>query len=415
MDEFVIDGARRLRGSYRVNGSKNAALPILLATLLTDEPCVIENVPRLRDIRTTVRLLETLGKKVEWKGKTVKVVYGKALITRAPYDIVKQMRASILVAGPLLARFGKVRVSLPGGCAIGLRPIDIHLKGLEALGAATATGEGDVHLSGELSPATVRFRFPSVGATENVMMAAAAVPGTTVIENAAREPEIEDLGAFLNAMGARVTGAGSSRVTVRGVERLKGARHRVIPDRIETGTLMLAAAAAGGDVTFKDARPEHLTALIAAMRRAGVRVTPVRGGVRVAMAGRARPVSVTTAPHPGFPTDVQAPWMALMALAQGESRVREAIFERRFLHAAELARMGARVAVEGDAAVVTGVPELSGAAVMASDIRAGAGLVVAALAARGRTVIQRVYHIDRGYERLETVLRGLGARIRRLR
>ena len=415
MDEFVIDGGRRLKGSYLVNGSKNSALPILIATLLTDDECVIDNVPRLRDIRTTVRLLETLGKKVVWTGKRVTVSYARPLKTHASYDIVKQMRASILVAGPLLARFGKVRVSLPGGCAIGLRPVDIHIQGLEGLGAAYSTEEGDVVLTGRLKPAKVRFRFPSVGATENIMMAAAAVPGRTVIENAAREPEIEDLADFIRAMGAEVSGAGTSRIVVEGSSRLNGVRHRVIPDRIETGTLMLAVAAAGGAVTFKDARPEHLKALIAAMKRAGAKVSAVRGGLKVAAAGRPRPISVTTEPHPGFPTDVQAPWMAYMAQAKGDSRIREAIFERRFLHAAELARMGARVAVSGDAAFVTGVSELTGAAVMASDIRAGAGLVVAALAAKGRTVIQRVYHIDRGYERLEIVLRRLGARIRRLR
>lgn len=415
MDEFVIDGGRRLKGSARINGSKNAALPILIATLLTDDPCIIENVPRLRDIRTTVRLLETLGKKVRWTGKRVTISHGKTLSTHAPYDMVKQMRASILVAGPLLARFGKVRVSLPGGCAIGLRPVDIHVAGLETLGASSATAEGDVVLTGKLKPGKVRLRFPSVGATENLMTAAAAVPGRTVIENAAREPEIEDLGDFLTALGAKVSGTGTACVVVEGRARLHGARHRVIPDRIETGTFLIAVAAAGGDVILKDARPEHLSALIAALKRAGTRVRPVRGGLRVTATGRAKAVSVTTAPHPGFPTDVQAPWMAYMAAAKGESRIREAIFERRFLHAAELARMGARVAVSGDAAFITGVDALSGAAVMASDIRAGAGLVVAALAAKGRTIIGRVYHIDRGYEHIERVLRGLGARIRRLR
>ena len=415
MDEFVIDGGRRLRGTYQVNGSKNSALPILIATLLTDEDCVIDNVPRLRDIRTTFRLLETLGKKVEVQGKRVKVSYGKALLTHAQYDIVKQMRASILVAGPLLARFGKVRVSLPGGCAIGMRPIDIHLKGLEAMGAVSSTKEGDVVLTGALEPSRVKLRFPSVGATENLMMAAAAVEGETVIENAAREPEMEDLGEFLTSLGATVKGAGTSRITVRGAARLEGARHRVISDRIETGTLLCAVAAAGGDVTLKGAVGSHLTALIAALRRAGAKITETRAGLRVKASGRPKPVNIVTEPHPGFPTDVQAPWMAYMTLAKGTAKVREVVFERRFLHAAELARMGARIAVSGDGASVEGVPELSGAAIMASDIRAGAGLVVAALAAKGRTIIQRVYHIDRGYERLELVLRALGARMRRLR
>ncbi|MBI3296740.1 MAG: UDP-N-acetylglucosamine 1-carboxyvinyltransferase [Elusimicrobia bacterium] len=415
MDEFVIDGGRRLRGTTRINGSKNAGLPILIATLLTDDPCIIDNVPRLRDIRTTVRLLETLGKKVVWSKKKVTITHAKQLSTHAPYDIVKQMRASILVAGPLLARFNKVRVSLPGGCAIGLRPVDIHVVGLEAMGAKSTTTEGDIVLNGQLKPSKVKFRFPSVGATENIMMAAAAIEGKTVITNAAREPEIEDLADFLNSLGARVTGAGSSKITVEGKQKLHGAKHKVIADRIETGTLLLAVAAAGGDVILKDARTEHLTALIKALKKAGAKITPTKNGLRVQASGRPKAVSVTTEPHPGFPTDVQAPYMAYMSIAKGEARIREAIFERRFLHAAELARMGARVAVSGDAAFITGVENLSGAAVMASDIRAGAGLIVAALAAKGRTVIGRVYHIDRGYEQIEKVLRKLGANIRRLR
>jgi UDP-N-acetylglucosamine 1-carboxyvinyltransferase len=418
MDKFIIDGGRRLRGTLEVNGSKNAALPILVATLLTDEPCLIDNVPRLRDIRTTVRLLETLGKRVVYRGRTVVVLPCRRLRTRAPYDLVKQMRASILVVGPLLARFGRAQAALPGGCAIGLRPVDIHLKGFAAMGARERAEGGDVLLEGRLKPARVRLRFPSVGATENLMMAAAAVPGETVIENAAREPEIDDLGRFLNAMGARVRGAGSSRVRIRGAIRLHGARHRVIPDRIETGTYLIACAAAGGDARLVGAEPRHLGALLAALRKSGAKVQTVvmkdhRSALRIRMSGRPRPVSVHTRPHPGFPTDLQAPWMSYMCLARGRSRIREEIFERRFLHAAELTRMGADIRVNDRDAVMDGVPELRGAPVMASDIRAGAALIVAALAARGESEIHRVYHIDRGYERLERAFRKLGARMRR--
>jgi len=422
MDKFVIDGGRRLRGTLVVNGSKNAALPILVATLLTDEPCLLDNVPRLRDIRTTVRLLETLGKRVVFRGKTVVVLPGprsRRPRTRAPYDLVKQMRASVLVIGPLLARFGRARTALPGGCAIGLRPVDLHLAGLAALGARERTEGGDVILEGELKPGRLRLRLPSVGATENLMMAAAAVPGETVIENAAREPEIADLGRFLTSLGARVVGAGTSRVRVRGARRLHGARHRVMADRIEAGTYLIACAAAGGDVRLIGAEPPHLRTLLESLRRSGAQVRQepadggLRAGLRIRMKGRPRAVSIRTKPHPGFPTDLQAPWMAYMSLARGKSSIREHIFERRFLHAAELVRMGADISVAGRTAAVNGVPELRGAPVMASDIRAGAALIVAALAAGGESEIHRVYHVDRGYERIERVLRGLGARIRR--
>jgi UDP-N-acetylglucosamine 1-carboxyvinyltransferase len=420
MDKFVVHGGIPLRGTLEVNGSKNAALPILISTLLTDEPCLVDNVPRLRDIKTTYRLLETLGKRVVVRARTAMILPGGRLRTRAPYELVKQMRASVLVAGPLLSRFGRARAALPGGCAIGLRPVDIHLKGFAAMGARVSVERGDVALEGELRPARVRLRFPSVGATENLMMAAAAVEGETIVDNAAREPEIEDLARFLEALGARVRGAGTPRIRLRGARRLHGARHRVIPDRIETGTFLIACAATGGDAILAGAEPGHLSALIEALRLSGARVDAVRGqgdgpaGLRVAMRGRPRPVSIRTEPHPGFPTDLQAPWMAYMSLAGGRSRVREMIFERRFLHAAELARMGARVEVRDRLALVDGVEALAAAPVMASDIRAGAALVVAGLAARGETHIHRVYHIDRGYERIERSLRRLGARMRRV-
>ena len=416
MDRFIIDGGTPLRGDVRISGSKNAALPILIATLLTDEPCIIDNVPtRLRDIRLTFRVLEAIGKRVGVTGSRVCVHADKPLKTRAPYDLVKQMRASVLVAGPLLSRFGWVRVPIPGGCAIGVRPIDIHIQGFEDLGARRVFDQGDVILDSPLRPGRVRFKFPSVGATENLMMAAAALGGTTTIVNAAREPEIEDLAVFLAAMGAKVTGAGSSTIVVRGSRRLQGVRHSVIPDRIETGTIMLAAAATGGSVRLLGVEPLHVHALTVKMRAAGALVREGKGQIAVSMKGRPRPVSIATAPYPGFPTDLQAPWMAWMSLARGNSRVKETVFENRFMHAAELGRMGARIAVAGDTGVVQGVPALSGAPIMASDLRAGAALLIAALAAHGRTSVARVYHIDRGYERVEIKLRALGARIKRVK
>ncbi len=415
MDCFVIRGGRPLRGRVRVSGSKNAALPILVASLLTDEPCTARDVPRLRDIRTTVRLLENLGKRVEQRGHEVRVLPGRPLKTRAPYDIVKQMRASVLVAGPLLARFGRVRVPLPGGCAIGLRPIDIHMKAFEEMGARLSTVEGDVVLdTAALAPGTLRFRFPSVGATENVMLAAAGLDGLTRIHGAAREPEISDLAAALERMGARVAGAGTSTLSVRGSARLGGYDHRVIPDRIETGTFLIACAAAGGKIVLDGAWGGHLGAVLEALEKAGARVKSTARGIAIGMEGRPRPVSARTLPYPGFPTDLQAPWMALMCLARGRSVIRETVFENRFIHAAELSRMGASLAVRGGTATVTGVETLNGAPIMASDIRAGAALLVAGVAARGRTVLQRVYHIDRGYERVEAKLRRLGVSISRI-
>lgn len=416
MDQFIIEGGRPLEGAVRVSGSKNAALPILIATLLTDEPCLIENVPvGLRDIRTTIKLLESLGKKVSVRGAAVRVAANGSLKTQAPYDLVKQMRASVLAAGPLLSRFGLVRVPIPGGCAIGLRPIDIHLKAFAELGAREISDHGDIILSApRLKPGRVRFKFPSVGATEHVMMAAAAAPGTTVIVNAAREPEIEDLADFLRQLGATVTGAGSSTVTIKGSPTLHGARHRVIADRIEAGTFLIACAAAGGRLELRGARARDLSAVLAALRRAGASVKEGRDSVILEMRGRPKGVSIETAPHPGFPTDLQAPWMALMALADGASIVRETVFENRFMHAAELARMGASIGVSGGEAAIAGAATLTGAPVMASDLRAGAALLIAGLAAKGKTVLQRVYHIDRGYEAVEQKLRRVGARIRRV-
>ena len=417
MDRFVIEGGVPLNGTIKVSGAKNSALPILIATLLTDESCVIENVPStLRDLRTTFRLLESLGKKVVVEGSTVRVLSTGSLETPAPYEIVKQMRASVLAAGPLLARFGLVRVPIPGGCAIGLRPIDIHLKGFEAMGARRIADQGDIIMSApRLTARTIKLRFPSVGATQNLMMAAAATPGRTVIKNAAKEPEMEDLGRFLVRLGAKVTGAGTATVAVEGRAKLSGCRHRVIPDRIEAGTYILACAAARGKVRLQGAEAGHLTAVLAALRKAGVKVRSGKGFIEVSMDRRPRPVAVVTRPYPGFPTDLQAPWMALMTLSTGFAKVTETVFENRYLHAAELGRMGAQIAVSGRAAVVAGVERLSGAPIMASDIRAGAALLVAALAAKGRTTIQRVYHIDRGYEFLVEKLAAAGARVERQR
>ena len=417
MDRLVIEGGKRLNGTISVSGAKNAALPILIATLLTDEPCVIENCPTgLRDIRTTVRLLESLGKKVTVDGSTVRVESTGSLKTQAPYDIVKQMRASVLAAGPLLARFGLVRVPIPGGCAIGLRPIDIHLKGFEAMGARRIADQGDIIMSApRLTPAVIPLRFASVGATENLMMAAAATSGRTVIKNAAREPEISDLGVFLTRLGAKVSGAGTSTVVVEGRHKLRGARHRVIADRIEAGTFLIATAATRGKVRVQGGEAADLEAVIAALKKAGAKIRSGRGWIEISMDRRPKPVAVRTAPHPGFPTDLQAPWMALMTLATGFTKVRETVFENRFMHAAELGRMGAQIAVSGSAAVVAGVERLSGAPIMASDLRAGAALLIAALAAEGRTAISRVYHIDRGYEAVERKLARVGARVERVK
>lgn len=415
MDKLVIEGGKPLNGTIKVSGAKNAALPILIATLLTDEPCVVENVPStLRDLRTTFRLLESLGKKVEVSGSTVRVLSTGSLKTQAPYEIVKQMRASVLAAGPLLARFGLVRVPIPGGCAIGLRPIDIHLKGFEAMGARRIADQGDIIMSApKLNPVAIKLRFPSVGATQNLMMAAAATPGKTTIANAAREPEMEDLGKFLQSLGAKVHGAGTSTVTIEGKAKLHGARHKVIPDRIEAGTFLLACAAARGRVKLVGAEPAHLTSVLSALKKAGAKIKTGKAWIEIVMERRPKAVSIVTKPHPGFPTDLQAPWMSLMTLCTGFAKVTETVFENRFLHAAELGRMGAQIAVSGRTAVVAGQERLSGAPIMASDIRAGAALLVAGLAAKGKTTIARVYHIDRGYEAVERKLSGAGARLER--
>lgn len=410
MDNFVIRGGRPLAGQTTISGSKNAALPILFATLLTREKSEVKNVPELMDIKSTFELLNYLGKNCFYGYGNFVAEERAGLKHHAPYDLVRKMRASVLAAGPLLARFKKTRFSMPGGCSIGMRPIDIHLEGFRKLGAQVAYEKGDVILTAKkLKAGRVKFRFPSVGATENLMMCAALIEGTTVLENCAREPEIEDLAAALSKMGAKVEGAGSAIIKVTGAAKLKGLKHTVMPDRIETGTFMLLCAAAGGRVRLLNTAPKTLTALIKAMQKAGAKINCYKDSMEViAPAGRPRPVSVATKPHPGFPTDLQAPWMVFMARANGASEVQEAIFENRFMHAPELVRMGADITVHGQKAVVRGVPQLLAAPVMCSDIRAGAAMVVAAAAAKGKSVIRRIYHIDRGYEHLEHKLKDLG-------
>ena len=414
---LIVDGGAPLRGEVTVSAAKNAALPALCASLLTARPVVLENVPELADVTTTRSLLERLGGAVssEADGST-RVEVATVTSNEAPYDLVSTMRASVLVLGPLLARTGLAKVALPGGCAIGVRPIDQHLKGFQKLGAEVFIRNGYVEArASRLKGARISTDLVTVTGTENLMMAAALAEGTTVIENAAREPEVSDLARLLSAMGARIQGAGTERIEIEGVPELGGARHRVIPDRIEAGTLLVAAAITGGDVTVSGAEPRHMSAMLAKLEEAGSAVTVT--GDRIRCQGPAKPkaVDLITNPFPGFPTDMQAQFMAMLGLADGISKITETIFENRFMHVAELARLGARIEAEGSTAVVRGQRYYQGAPVMATDLRASASLVLAGLAARGRTEISRVYHLDRGYERLEVKLRSLGATIERLR
>jgi len=409
-----IDGGVPLQGSVRVSAAKNAALPALAASLLTAEPVRLTNVPDLADVRTMVRLVETLGATVRRERGEISVQVARVTNDVAPYELVSTMRASVLVLGPLVARHGTARVALPGGCAIGVRPIDQHLKGLARLGAEIAIENGYVVArASRLKAARIITDLVTVTGTENLMMAAALAEGTTVIENAAREPEVIDVATLLTAMGARIHGAGTARLTIEGVSELGRAEHRIIPDRIEAGTLIVAGAITGGDVRVTDLVPDHLSALLAKLDECGVTLEVSPTSVRVKGPERPRAADVTTSPFPGFPTDMQAQVMTLLGLADGQSRVTETIFENRFMHVAELARMGARIDTDGAIAIVRGVSRYQGAPVMASDLRASAALVLAGLAARGRTTVSRVYHLDRGYERLETKLAALGARVER--
>ena len=420
MDRIIIQGGKRLSGEVVVSGSKNAALPILISSLLTPEPCTYQSVPHLADIRTTLRLLAGLGDRSDnkrWLDGADQLTLQADQIknVEAPYDLVKTMRASFLVIGPLVARFGQARVSTPGGCAIGARPIDLHLKGLEAMGATIEQTHGYVEATAaKLRGAKIYLDLPSVGATENLMMAATLAEGTTLIENAAKEPEIDDLAKALNAMGARVQGAGTDIIQIDGVDSLGGVTHRIIADRIEAGSFVIAAALTGGDVLIKGARADHLEAFLIKLKDAGVRFSADGAGIRVQQNGKIKSVDVKTLPYPGFPTDLQAQMMVLMAIGDGVSVITETIFENRFMHAQELDRMGAQIKLEGNRAIVRGVRELSGAPVMASDLRASVALVLAGLVANGTTEVARVYHLDRGYEQIERKLSYLGAQIVRV-
>jgi UDP-N-acetylglucosamine 1-carboxyvinyltransferase len=419
MDKLVIRGGNPLLGTIRVSGAKNAALPAMAAALLTEEPVVLENIPQVRDIETTRKLLAAMGADVE-------LGYGRAqhrttiscrnlASPEASYELVKTMRASTLVLGPLVARCGRARVSLPGGCAIGARPIDLHIKGLERLGAQITQEHGYVEASAKrLRGAEIVFDKITVTGTEDLLMAAALAEGETIMQNCAREPEVADLADLLNKMGARIEGAGTPTIRIQGVERLHGARHRIIPDRIEAGTFIVAGALTGGDLNVVGCDPNHLTAVLQKLEETGVKIAHNQDTIRVVGHGDLKAADMVTEEYPGFPTDMQAQYMALATQAQGTSVITENIFENRFMHAQELVRMGANLKIEGRRAIVRGRTELSAAAVLASDLRASASLVIAALVADGETIIDRVYHIDRGYEHIEEKLRGVGAQIRRI-
>lgn len=414
MDKLVITGGKPLVGRVRVSGAKNATLPLMCATLLTAGRNRLHNAPDLRDVRTMGRLLATLGAKVDQKGDELSIESGTAQGQEAPYELVKTMRASVLCLGPLVARHGRARVSLPGGCAIGARPIDQHLKGLDAMGCKLDISGGYVEATAKrLKGADISFDLVTVTGTENLMMAACLAKGTTVLRNAAREPEVVDLANALNAAGARIEGAGTATVTIHGKKSLSPLDHRVMPDRIEAGTYMVAAAITRGELTIAEAPLEHLTAVVGKLKEAGVRFQPTPKGVIVSSRRAPKPVTVITGPYPGFPTDMQAQLMALMCLSTGSAVIQETIFENRFMHVAELRRLGGDVEITGSTAVVKGKRKLSGAQVMATDLRASACLVLAALAAGGETHISRVYHLDRGYERIDQKLTAAGAKVRR--
>jgi len=417
MDKLIITGGARLEGEIRISGAKNAALPIIMGTLLVNEPVKICNIPHLNDITTTMELLGRMGVSITMDEK-MSVEVDASTITKhvAPYDLVKTMRASILVLGPLLARHGYAEVSLPGGCAIGSRPVNLHIHGLELMGADIVVENGYIKARCErLKGAKIVFDIITVTGTENLMMAATLADGITILENAAKEPEVVDLAHFLNAMGAKITGIGTDVITIEGVENLHGTTYRVLPDRIETGTFMVAAAVTGGRVKLKDTDPTHLDAITVKLEEAGATVTAGEDWIEVDMRGkRAKAIDIRTAPYPAFPTDMQAQFSVLNALAEGSSTITETVFENRFMHVQELERMGASFEVNGNMAVCTGVEKLTGAPVMATDLRASASLVIAGLVAEGETVVERIYHIDRGYECIEEKLQQLGAKIRRV-
>jgi UDP-N-acetylglucosamine 1-carboxyvinyltransferase len=412
LDKLVIHGGRRLEGEVEISGAKNAALPLLFATLLAPGPHRIGNMPRLRDITTAERLLAELGAEVDFEDEILTVGTGQINSMEAPYDLVRTMRASVLVLGPLLARYGKARVSLPGGCAIGARPINLHLKGLEAMGAEIQLDHGYVEASAkQLEGARIHFDVPTVGGTENLMMAATLAKGTTVLENAAREPEIVDLARALQGMGAKIEGEGTATITIVGVDELTPMAYRVMPDRIEAGTFLVAAAMTGGRVGVRGGRPEQMEALLSKLEETGATIEADKETLWVQGPEEINSVNIKTQPHPGFPTDMQAQFMAMMTLGNGTSMITEAVFENRFMHVCELQRMGADISIEGHTATIKGVKDLRGAPVMATDLRASASLVLAGLAADNTTEISRIYHLDRGYEKLEEKFRSLGADI----
>jgi UDP-N-acetylglucosamine 1-carboxyvinyltransferase len=416
MDKLIIEGGARLQGEVRVDGAKNAALPAMAASLLTDEPVYLRNVPAVVDIRTMGRLLDHLGVSVSGSRENLALQASALRCCEAPYDLVRTMRASILVLGPLIGREGYAKVSFPGGCAIGARPVNLHLMGLEAMGVALELRGGYIEgRAKRLRGARIYLDIPSVTGTENLMMAAALARGETTIENAAREPEVVDLALMLNKMGANISGAGTPRIVVQGTQRLKGVEHEIIGDRIVAGTFAAASAITRGDVLIRGAPAAHLESVLQKMTQAGACVEASAEGIRVSASERLKSVDIQTSPYPGFPTDLQAQFMAMMCVAGGVSTIRETVFENRFMHVAELRRMGADILVEGPTAIVRGVDHLEGAPVMATDLRASASLVLAGLAARGTTVVSRVYHLDRGYASLESKLGSLGARIRRER
>ena len=420
MDKLAIEGGQPLAGEVAISGAKNAALPILCAALLTADPLTLTNLPHLKDVATMLRLLAQMGVGVTLEGVDGVALEGGGLNNPvAPYEMVKTMRASILVLGPLVARYGEAKVSLPGGCAIGARPVDQHIKGLQAMGAEINVEQGYVHAkatsgNGRLKGARICTDMVTVTGTENLMMAACLAEGETIIENAAREPEVVDLASCLISMGARISGAGTNVIRIQGVERLHGATHSIMPDRIETGTYLCAAAATGGEVRLTRTSASYLDVVVDKLLDAGCDITCERESILIKAPKRLKAVSLRTAPYPAFPTDMQAQFMALNCVADGAAVIRETIFENRFMHAVELMRLGADIRIDGNTAVVTGVPALQGATVMATDLRASASLVIAGLAAQGETVIERIYHLDRGYERIEEKLSKLGARVRRI-
>ena len=421
MDKLLIRGGRSLHGTVEVAGAKNAALPELCAALLTDQPVELRNVPRLQDVATMLKLIRNMGVAAEHhEDGRVTLDAGALNNPEAPYELVKTMRASVLALGPLLARFGRAKVSLPGGCAIGSRPVDQHIKGLQAMGAEIAVEHG--YMIASLSAGRTRLKgarittdMVTVTGTENFLMAAALAEGETILENAAQEPEIPDLAEMLIAMGARIEGHGTSKIRIQGVERLHGCTHQVVADRIEAGTFLCAVAAAGGDVVLRHGRADHLEAVIEKLQAAGAQIEEGEGFIRVRSQGRLKAQSFRTTEYPGFPTDMQAQFMALNCIAEGASKVTETIFENRFMHVNELVRLGAHIQIDGKVAMVEGVPQLSGATVMATDLRASASLVIAGLVAEGETLVDRIYHLDRGYDRMEVKLRALGADIERVK